>query len=120
MLQDSEYVITWAAYYAGALGVLLVWWRMTRPIPWRPLRQLLRVVLAGLLLVPAPVAPDMQELAPAILVLLFDITLLKEGDTLRALVYLVYGLLLGLLALVADGLVQYLLARRRPPTSAAP
>lgn len=54
MLEQNEYLVTWAVYYGAALGVLLVWWRMTKPIPWVPLKQLLRVLLAAAVLVPAP------------------------------------------------------------------
>mgnify|MGYP003444274186 FL=1 len=109
----SDYTLAWAAYYAGALGALLVWWRMTRPLPWTPVRQLLRILVAALILVPAPVARGMEEMAPALFVLLFDLALIKEGDPTFAVVYLLYGLMVGLVVLVIDGLIRYLLSRRQ-------
>ncbi|HVL01352.1 MAG TPA: hypothetical protein VM553_16155 [Dongiaceae bacterium] len=112
MLETSEYNLAWIAYYGGALGALLVWWRMTRVLPWTPLRELLRILLAAVLLMPAPVAPNMNEMAPALFVLAFDLVLIKGGDAMRASAFLIYGLMLGLVVLVIDGFVRYLLARR--------
>ncbi len=108
----SEYNLAWIAYYGGALGLLLVWWRMTRILPWTPLRQLLRILVASLILVPAPIAHGMQELAPALFVLAFDLALVKEGDPTFAVVYLLYGLMVGLAVLVIDGLIRFLFLRR--------
>lgn len=113
MLEQNEYLVTWAVYYGAALGVLLVWWRMTKPIPWVPLKQLLRVLLAAAVLVPAPVDSQSIELAPALFVLLFDLLLIQEGDALRASVYLLYGVVLGLVALIIDGLIRMVWRRVR-------
>src|SRR5690606_21226229 len=113
MLEQNEYLVTWAVYYGAALGVLLVWWRMTKPIPWVPLKQLLRVLLAAAVLVPAPVDSQSVELAPALFVLLFDLLLIQEGDALRASVYLLYGVVLGLVALIIDGLIRMVWRRAR-------
>ncbi|MEZ5505544.1 MAG: MFS transporter [Gammaproteobacteria bacterium] len=113
MLEQNEYLVTWAVYYGAALGVLLVWWRMTKPIPWVPLKQLLRVLLAAAVLVPAPVDSQSIELAPALFVLLFDLLLIQEGDALRASVYLLYGVVLGLVALIIDGLIRMAWRRAR-------
>lgn len=113
MLEQNEYLVTWAVYYGAALGVLLVWWRMTKPIPWVPLKQLLRVLLAAAVLVPAPVDSQSAELAPALFVLLFDLLLIQEGDALRASVYLLYGVVLGLVALIIDGMVRMVWRRVR-------
>jgi len=113
MLEQNEYLVTWAVYYGAALGVLLVWWRMTKPIPWVPLKQLLRVLLAAAVLVPAPVDSQSIELAPALFVLLFDLLLIQEGGALRASVYLLYGVVLGLVALIIDGLIRMVWRRAR-------
>ena len=117
MLESYEYVAAWSAYYLAVIGLLAVWWRITRPLPWTFLKQLLRVLVAAVLLVPAPVAADMSELCPAIFVLLFDVLLIKEGDPLRASVYLLYGSGLGVLVWLADGLLRQLLRRRGGTTA---
>ncbi|MCG8535575.1 MAG: hypothetical protein MI808_10815 [Pseudomonadales bacterium] len=114
MLESSEYVLAWLAYLLSAVGVLAVWWRVTRFIPWMPLKQLLRVLVAAPMLIPAPVAEGALEWAPALFVLLFDITLVKEGDPLRGLAFVLYAQFIGLLVLVADGLIRYWWSKRSP------
>lgn len=115
MLEQNEYLITWGFYTAAVLGVMLVWWAMTRPIPWRWLKQPLRLLVTALLLVPAPVAADRVELAPAIFIYLFDVLMVKEGDAERALLYLGYGLLLGMVVVVLDALIRGVFHRFRRP-----
>jgi hypothetical protein len=121
MLDGTEYVAAWIAYLLAALGLMAVWWRITRILPWQPLKQLLRIVVAAPLLIPAPVSSGSLEWAPAVFVLLFDMTLLEEGDPLRALDYVLYALLLALLVLVADGVFRHWRTRNRnnsPPAEA--
>ncbi|RLT99305.1 hypothetical protein [Ketobacter sp.] len=107
MLDFPEYLTTWIVYLLAGVGLMAVWWRLTRVIPWYALRQLLRVAVAAVILMPAPVVYGGADWAPALFVLLLDATLVKEADTLRALPFLLYGLILGLLALCADGLFRY-------------
>ena len=107
MLDYIEYTTTWAVYLLAAVGLLVVWWRMTRIIPWQPLKQLLRVLVAAVVLMPAPVVYGSADWAPALFVLLLDVTVVKDADTMRAVPFLLYGLILGLLALFADGLFRY-------------
>ena len=80
---------------------------MTRIIPGQPLKQLLRVLVAAVVLMPAPVVYGSADWAPALFVLLLDVTVVKDADTMRAVPFLLYGLILGLLALFADGLFRY-------------
>ncbi len=115
MLEQNEYLMTWGAYIVAVLGLLLVWWALTRPLPWLWMKQPLRILVAALLLVPAPVAADRVELAPALIVYLFDTLLVKDADAARDLHYLLYGLGLGVVALIIDGVIRLLL--RRKPTS---
>ena len=107
MLDYIEYITTWAVYLLAAVGLLVVWWRMTRIIPWQPLKQLLRVLVAAIVLMPGPVVYGSADWAPALFVLLLDVTVVKDADTMRAVPFLLYGLILGLLALFADGLFRY-------------
>ena len=107
MLDFAEYTITWAIYLLAALGLLAVWWRMTRVIPWVTVKQVLRVLVAAVILMPAPVVYGSTEWAPALFVLLLDITVVKETDAMRAVPFLLYGLILGFVVLLADGLFRY-------------
>lgn len=65
----NAYMWAWGAYVLGALGLLIVGWRITRGMQseWR---QLLLVSAAALLLTPAAL-PDMEQtvLAPALFIL---------------------------------------------------
>lgn len=107
MLDYLEYTITWAIYLAGALGLIMVWWRITRPIPWYTIRQAFRVLFAAPILVPVPVLAGATDWAPALFVLMLDSLLAQDADTARVFPYLIYALVLGLVALVIDGLFRY-------------
>lgn len=76
MLTTTNYLLAWAVYLLAAAGLLLVLFRLTRG--WRPvaLRIVLRVVPAVWLLLPAVVEPGAarETLAPAFMVLLFELT----------------------------------------------
>ena len=52
----NDYLLAWAAYGFAALGCLLVWFQITRPL-WRALREPLRLIVAVLLLSPTIVDP---------------------------------------------------------------
>lgn len=113
MLDHTEYTFAWIAYLLSALGLMAVWWRMTRILPWKGLQQLLRLLVAAPLLIPAPVAEGSSEWAPALFVLLFDMTLVEGTDPQRALPFILYALILGLLMLVADGLFRHWQGKKR-------
>lgn len=74
----NDYLLAWAAYGVAALGCLLVWFRMTRPL-WRALREPLRLIVAVLLLTPTIVDPERELFAPAIAITALDM-LFKVGD----------------------------------------
>lgn len=112
MLENSEYITAWGVYLVSVAGLLAVWWRITSPIPWAALKQLFRVVVAAPLMIPAPVAEGSADWAPAIFVLLFDMTLVKEGDPLRGLAFVLYALFLALLVLVGDALLRHWKGKR--------
>jgi len=113
MLDHTEYTLAWVAYLLSAVGLIAVWWRITRGLPWKPLQQLLRVLVAAPLLIPAPVASGSTDWAPALFVLLFDMTLVEGSDPLRALPFILYALILGLLVLVADGVFRHWQNKKR-------
>ena len=100
-LPANEYLLAWSAYGIAALGCLLVWLRMTRPL-WRWLREPLRLIMAVLLLTPTIVDPAKELFAPAVAVTALDL-LFKVGDNAwRAVADLA---LYGLIAFVVYGLV---------------
>jgi hypothetical protein len=65
MFSAQEYIIGWVVYLIAALGLLFVFWRMTRSIPWFYPKQYLRLIGAAFLLSPAVVDDAAAYLAPA-------------------------------------------------------
>jgi hypothetical protein len=85
----QAYLWGWFAYLIGSVGVLFVWWWLTRPLSrWGKVP--LRTVLTALLLTPWSVSPQHDEWAPAWVVSLFDglaqedVSLWRAGGPLLA------------------------------------
>lgn len=76
MMTTSAYLSAWIVYLFAAAGLLLVLFRFTRT--WQPVafRIVLRAVLMVWLLMPAMVesGTPQESLAPAFMVLLFELT----------------------------------------------
>lgn len=97
---DNDYLLAWSLYASAALGLMLVWMRLTRWM-WRWLREVLRLVAAVLLFTPTLVDPSRDLLAPAIAIGALDLGF-QMGDSLwRALADLsMYGLIALVLYLI--------------------
>lgn len=67
----KAYMWGWFAYLLGSVGVLFVFWYITRPLT-RWLKLPLRALAAALLLTPWSVSPQLSQWAPAWVVSLFD------------------------------------------------
>jgi hypothetical protein len=120
-LLTNEYLLAWTAYGIAALGCLLVWFRMTRPM-WRWLREPLRLIVAVLLLTPTIVDPARELFAPAVAITALDVLLKVGNNAWRAVADLaLYGLIAFALyaALVAlRWPIERRLKRRRAESSA--
>lgn len=93
LLFANEYLLAWAAYAVAALGCLLVWLRMTRPL-WRWLREPLRLIVAILLLTPTIVDPERGLFAPAVAITALDLLFKVGTNAWRAVADLaLYGLI---------------------------
>lgn len=89
----NEYSLAWAAYGIAALGCLLVWFRMTRPL-WRWLREPLRLIVAVLLFTPTIVDPAKELFAPAVAITALDVLFKVGNNVWRAAADLaLYGLI---------------------------
>jgi hypothetical protein len=97
---ENDYLLAWSVYAVAALGLLLVWVRITGWM-WRWLRELLWLAMAVLLFTPTLVDPAREMLAPAIAVGALDL-LFKVGSNLwRAVADLsMYGLIACVLYLI--------------------
>ena len=92
-LAANEYLLAWSAYGIAALGCLLVWFRMTRPL-WRWLREPLRLLVAVLLLTPTIVDPAQELFAPAVAITALDLLFKVGNNAWRAVADLaLYGLI---------------------------
>lgn len=100
-MSSESYLIAWLWYLSASCALLLVAWRVSRTWPLL-VKYPLRALLAVLLLVPVSVTPELDSLAPAWLVLLFDAFLQDGASPLRAarpmLVFAVVALLTVVLA----------------------
>ena len=61
------------AYYLGVLLIMIPTWRLTRLVPWFPLRWLLRTIFIAVLVTPMIVYRGMDFLAPAWGVAIFEL-----------------------------------------------
>lgn len=109
----NEYLLAWSVYGIAALGSLLVWFRITRPL-WRWLREPLRLIMAVLLLTPTIVDPARELFAPAVAITALDLAFKVGNNAWRAVADLaLYGLIAAVLYAVFVG-VRFLIERRRP------
>jgi hypothetical protein len=98
MVEHWDYLIAWLIYVLAGLGCSLVWWRITRLVPIA-LRDLLRGCVVVLIFTPWYAGESQEFLAPAIVVLLFDLFLEGAQSGLTGAVVLVSMLFVMLLFL---------------------
>lgn len=70
-MTTKAYMLGWLAYLLGCVGLLFVFWYITRPLR-RWIKLPLRAAAAALLLTPWSVSADVGSWAPAWVVTLFD------------------------------------------------
>ena len=110
---SNDYLVMWAVYLLGVVGLLIVAWRLTRSWPsWLGLS--LRFILACLLLVPAMVESERDQYAPAWVVAPFD-WLSKGPEQAAPTINALLSWTLGALAIVllAKAVHYLLLSSRR-------
>lgn len=89
----TAHVLAWLVYALAVAVGMLAAWRLSRR--WRPaFRDLVRGVLAGVLLTPWPVVVDAvaggesgtgdRAIAPAFVVIIFEAIFQQEGDAVAA------------------------------------
>lgn len=65
MFTFEEYFIGWLVYFAFIIGVLAVFWWLTKAIPWINVKNALRVMVSAVFLVPVRVPETDALWAPA-------------------------------------------------------
>lgn len=73
MLTPEEYQLAWVIYGVASVVVVVCFWGLTRWIPIRPLRLLLRGLVAVILLTPVDVPPTDTDWAPAVAASFFGV-----------------------------------------------
>ncbi len=68
MILSQSYLVAWGIYLISALGLIVVFWRMTHSIPFRDVVKVLRLLVIVLLLTPVDVGIEQKWFAPAYLV----------------------------------------------------
>jgi len=97
MMTPEDYLLAWSLYLGACAVLLIATWRLTRPF-WGWLRDLLRVVVAVLLLTPASVDLEGGHLAPSMFVVAFELLTAPEGGTgpvlaVRLLLFAIFGVI---------------------------
>lgn len=67
MFSTAEYLSNWGLYLLSAVGLMVVWWRLTGYLRIPVLRNMLRLSAAVALVLPYPVPEQEAFLAPAIM-----------------------------------------------------
>lgn len=84
MYSDENYLWGLVAYYVGSGLVLLFLWRFRELLPGRHFRNVLLLLITATLLVPISASPDLDYLAPAWFVSLYEgLTSASEQGYLR-------------------------------------
>ncbi len=94
MFSFQEYLIGWGVYLFSVVGLLFVYWRMTRFIPWRYLRDCIRLFGAVFLLLPSMIEEASNFWAPAWIKALLNI-IFSELDVVWPIARLFLVALLG-------------------------
>lgn len=116
LLFTNDYLLAWISYAIAALGGLLVWFRLTRPL-WRWLREPLRLIMAVLLLTPTLVDAERALYAPAFAISVMDMAFQVGNSALQAVVDLAtYGLIAFSLYFLLVA-IRWALQRGRPRTA---
>jgi len=114
MITGEQYFYGWLIYIVAIIGLLGVWWYMTRKIPWRIVRNVIRLIPAVLLLMPFPIVGNDDFLAPAFFSSMLELMFVGGGEFSRAgrPVLIILGMIL-ILYLILDIVWQKFWVKRR-------
>ncbi len=84
MFTAEEYLTGWLIYLSGAICALVVWWFMTKKIPYKTPRNILRLCVTVVLIMPYPVAYQDPHLAPAFFTSMLEGVFIKDQGFARA------------------------------------
>ena len=112
-MELSGYVIAWLVYLLSAVGLVIVFWRMTRNIKWRRTRRGLRAMAAAVLFTPVNIVDEGMWLAPAYLVGFYDWILGNTEKAMQAGVFMAYAFVLMVAVILLEAVLRRLLGMDR-------
>ena len=114
----------WAVYGISALACFWAWDKMFFWIVQKDLKAIVRILGVVLLFTPAPLDPQLAETgvfngevsnyAPAFLIIIFRGLLENDSSFLDAIIYMLVGLILGLVLMSLLSLFNFLRAKFSP------
>lgn len=106
MVEHWDYLIAWLIYLLAGVGCCLVWWRLSRGLAGKSVRDLLRGLVVVLIFTPWYAGDSTDFFAPAVVVLLFDLLLAGAKNGMQGGVILLSMLFVVLLFLTVKQLLR--------------
>lgn len=107
-MDSWSYIVAWLIYLASAVGLVLVFWRMTQYMRLRRTRRTLRALVAVLMFTPISIEDNGLWLAPAYLVGGYDWILGNYERATEAGLYLSAAYLLMIVVILLESLMRRL------------
>lgn len=114
-MNEGNYVLAWVCYLLAAAGSMIVFWRMTRFIPYRAVKTMLQLLFATFILVPWYIHPGSEHLAPAFVITALEVFIRKAGPG-EAAVFLELMLLLVFVGALVVEIRDYIRGERATST----
>lgn len=114
---ESLMFTEWAQWLVYGISALICFWAWERMFFWvkqKDLKAIVRILGAALLFTPAPIAVDSSHYAPAFIVIIFRKFLENNAPIWDAIMYMLVGLLIGLVLMSLLSLLTFLRARFFP------
>jgi len=105
-LEISSYLTAWGIYLFSAIGLVFVFWRMTRNLKLRRTRRSLRSLVAVILFTPINITTGSLWLAPAYLVGSYDWVLGKTEKALEAGLYISVAYVLMMFIIMLESVLR--------------
>ena len=112
-MEVSSYLMAWSAYLLSAVGLVFVFWRMTKNLKFRRTRRSLRSLVAVILFTPINIIEDSIWLAPAYLVGAYDWVLGKAENALEAGIYIAVAYILMMFLIMLESVMRRLFGMAR-------